>query len=55
MAEPILAIGKYEIAELVGSGGMASVYRGKVMGPMGFERLSPSKSCTMRLRKMMSW
>lgn len=38
MAEPILAIGKHEIAELVGSGGMASVYRGKVMGPMGFEK-----------------
>ena len=38
MREPILALGKYEIIEAVGSGGMATVYHAKLAGPMGFEK-----------------
>jgi len=38
MREPILVLGKYEILDAVGSGGMATVYRGRVAGPMGFEK-----------------
>jgi serine/threonine-protein kinase len=38
MREPILTLDKYEILEAVGSGGMATVYRGRATGPMGFEK-----------------
>ncbi len=38
MREPILTLGKYEILEAVGSGGMATVYHGRATGPMGFEK-----------------
>lgn len=38
MREPILTLGKYEILDAVGSGGMATVYRGRATGPMGFEK-----------------
>lgn len=38
MREPILTLEKYEILEAVGSGGMATVYRGRATGPMGFEK-----------------
>jgi len=38
MRQPILTLGKYEIMDAVGSGGMATVYRARVAGPMGFEK-----------------
>lgn len=38
MREPILTLEKYEILEAIGSGGMATVYRGRAVGPMGFEK-----------------
>jgi serine/threonine-protein kinase len=38
MREPILTLGKYEILDAIGSGGMATVYRARVSGPMGFEK-----------------
>ena len=38
MREPILVLGKYEIIESIGSGGMATVFRARMAGPMGFEK-----------------
>ncbi len=38
MREPILTLGKFEILDAIGSGGMATVYRARVAGPMGFEK-----------------
>ncbi len=38
MREPILALGKYEIIQAIGSGGMATVYHARLSGPMGFEK-----------------
>lgn len=38
MREAILTLGKYEILDAIGSGGMATVYRARVTGPMGFEK-----------------
>lgn len=35
---PILLLGKYEIGDLIATGGMAAVYRARVAGPMGFEK-----------------
>ncbi len=38
MRSPILVLGKYEIGDLIATGGMAAVYRARVAGPMGFEK-----------------
>lgn len=38
MRAPILVLGKYEIGDLIATGGMAAVYRARVAGPMGFEK-----------------
>lgn len=38
MQGPIVTIGKYEIGELIATGGMAAVYRARIAGPMGFEK-----------------
>ncbi len=36
--EPILWAGRYELGERLGSGGLATVYRGRLVGPLGFTR-----------------
>jgi len=38
MRAPILTFGKYEVEEEIGKGGMATVYRGRLKGAMGFEK-----------------
>jgi len=38
MRGPILALGQYEVGDLIASGGMAAVYRARTAGPMGFEK-----------------
>jgi len=37
LSEPI-QFGKYSLFELIGRGGMAEVYKGRIQGPAGFER-----------------
>ena len=37
LTEPI-QFGKYSLFELIGRGGMAEVYKGRIQGPAGFER-----------------
>ena len=37
LSEPI-QFGKYTLFELIGRGGMAEVYKGRIQGPAGFER-----------------
>lgn len=39
MRVPLLALGKYQVVERVGAGGMATVYLARVVGAMGFEKL----------------
>lgn len=34
----VLQFGKYEIVDAIGTGGMATVYRARLPGPMGFEK-----------------
>ena len=38
MRGPILALGQYEVGDLIATGGMAAVYRARTAGPMGFEK-----------------
>ncbi len=43
MAEPILKLDRYVLLEEIGTGGMATVYKAKNTGPMGFEKLAAVK------------
>lgn len=43
MAEPILKLDKYMLIESVGQGGMATVYKARIVGPMGFEKMAAVK------------
>ena len=37
--EPPIQFGKYTLYERIGRGGMADVYKGRIQGPGGFERV----------------
>ena len=43
MAEPILKLDKYTLIESGGQGGMATVYKARIVGPMGFEKMAAVK------------
>ncbi|HOD07467.1 MAG TPA: serine/threonine-protein kinase [Myxococcota bacterium] len=43
MAEPILKLDKFMLIESVGQGGMATVYKARIVGPMGFEKMAAVK------------
>ncbi|MEZ4266368.1 MAG: protein kinase [Myxococcota bacterium] len=44
MAEPGTPFGKYELLEKIGVGGMAEIYKARVAGPDGFEKIQVVKT-----------